>query len=119
MKYDDLPKTGRGDRPLILSNALIESVSIDTERCLTAWLMLSIADGGACGFGGYNLGPGRGSWHAGEFLARCMTVGGSERWEGLKGRPVRVLHEGLGGGIVAVGHFLKDDWFCPKLEWKN
>lgn len=130
MKFADLPTTDRQGRALRpVENGVIESVSIDNENhgCLTAWLHVRFA-GGGCGFGGYKLGKADGgnltngvANYAAEWIVRCVTVvlGDCGTWESLKGRPVRVLHEGLGGGIVAVGHFLKDEWFCPRVEFEE
>lgn len=125
MKFADLPATDKRGRPLQISNASIDSVSISNERCLSAWVHVRF-DSGGCGFGGFVLGNPDGSNitpplapnYCAEFIARCLKVGGSETWEGLEGKPIRVLHEGLGGGIIAVGHFLKDEWFSPRVEWQ-
>jgi hypothetical protein len=42
-----------------------------------------------------------------------------EKWEELIGKPIRCYNEGVGGGMLAIGNYIKDDWFCPKLEWKR
>lgn len=127
MKFNELPTHDRkGTRPLDVENGIIKSLSISNgdHGCLTAWLNIEF-DGGGCGFGGYMLGKADGGNldapgnYAGEFLVRCMNTVGQEKWEDLKGRPVRVLHEGIGGTIVAVGHYLKDDWFCPRKEFEK
>lgn len=132
MRLSELPKTDRKGRFLDpIENGRITSVSISNEDhgCLTAWLYVEF-NGGGCGFGGYKLGnadggnlglkPGNQGDYAAEFLVRCInTVTGWGKWEDLKGQPVRVLHEGLGGGIVAIGHFIKDEWFCPRVEFEN
>lgn len=127
MKFNELPTHDRKGRiALQVENAVIKSVSISNEDhgCLTAWLYVEF-DGGGCGFGGYMLGRRdednvkMHKGHCAEFLNRCMKTVGQDRWEDLEGRPLRVLHEGLGGGIVAVGHYLRDEWFCPRKEWST
>lgn len=136
MKFMDLPTTDRKGRPLEpVENAVIRSVSISNEDhgCLTAWLFLDIGEGSGCGFGGFALGsykgednlrPTKGNWAA-FWITRCIETvldGKDEaygKWEDLVGRPVRVIGEGLGGQIVAVGHFRQDKWFCPRVELKD
>ena len=129
MTFDELPTVDRSNRPLELSNAIIKSVSIsnDDHGQLTAWLHLQF-DCGECGFGGYALGKADGDNlsapgnYAGEFLVRCINtvmVDGYGKWEKLAGEPVRCLHEGLGGVIVAIGNFIKDKWFCPRIEFER
>lgn len=128
MKFKDLPKFHKnGKTPLTVENARIKSVSIGNEDhgCLTAWLHLEFGNGG-CGFGGFKLGSQEGGnlehrgWCA-EFINRCIKIGVGEygKWEDLEGQAIRVLNEGWGGGVVAVGHLLDDEWFCPRLEWAN
>lgn len=125
MKFDELPAYGRDGGYLEVDNAIVTSVSLSIadHGCLSGWLLTEFGSGG-CGFGGYMLGRRdennlHGKGHAAEFIVRCIKVCGVEEWEKIKGQPIRVLHEGLGGGIVAIGHFLKDEWFCPRKEWEN
>lgn len=111
------------DRELTIENGIVESVSIDTERGLTAWLHVTFR-GSGCGFGGfalsgYNRKPGDTRDYTAEWLTRCMTVAGVRRWEDVAGKPIRALHEGLGCQIVAIGHFLEDEWFAPSIEWRG
>ena len=120
MKFLELPST----KELAVENGVIVSVSIDNENhgCLTAWLYVAFRSGG-CGFGGFKLGNADGDnldqkTYAAEWIVRCIkTVIGYGKWEELKGKPVRCLREGSGGKIIAIGHFLNDDWFSPKLEF--
>lgn len=110
-----------------IKNAIIESVSIDDgdRGLLTAWLNL---DYGGCvqGFGGYVLYLPKSYAHykllshAGHFIHRCMDIGGVTRWQDLKGKTVRVKSDkdGLGSNIIAIGHIVKDDWFCPSEDFK-
>jgi hypothetical protein len=137
MKLADLPKKYRPDwgvqgkgpeRECTVENAVIASVSLSVEnhRCLTGWLYCDW-EGSGCGFGGYKLGDAEGGGpnltnsgnYAAEWIVRCLEVVGVGRWEHLAGKPVRVLCEGLGGGIVAVGNYLKDEWFCPRAEFEK
>lgn len=130
MTFDMLPTTDRSGRPLEVTNAKIESVKIDNENhgCLTAWLFLRWGCSG-CGFGGYKLGhadkpnaaakAGQPDYMA-EFVRGCLNVvydDGFGTWDGLVGQPVRILHEGLGGGVVAIGHLFDDKWFCPRVQF--
>lgn len=128
MKFEELPTVDKAGYELELCNGLIESVSVSNadHGTLTAWLHLKFENGG-CGFGGFMLGHAEGNNltletknYAAEFLTRCIyTVIGYGAWEDLEGKPVRVLHEGLGGGVVAIGNFIKDEWFCPRIEFSN
>lgn len=112
---------------LQLENGKIESVSLSIadHGVLSGWVMVGM-NGSGCGFGGYCLGKLDEPWssderkhYAAAFVIRTMQVVGVLAWEDLKGQPIRVLSEGLGGGILAIGNFIKDEWFCPKEEWKK
>ena len=131
MKFSELPKKTERARELKVENGVIESVTItnDEHGCLTAWLNLNF-NGGGCGMGGFHLGRGQGGnleddpgkSYCAEWISRCivsLTDTGYGTWEGLKGKPIRALSEGLGGGIVAVGHFFQDKWFCPRMEFEK
>lgn len=107
-----------------IKNAVIESVTLDDadRGFLNAWLHLDYGGSGQ-GFGGYTLYlPGDFDHHeiksyAGHFIWRCMEVGGVTKWEDLPGKTVRVRIEG--GLIKAIGHIVKDDWFCPEKDFAN
>jgi hypothetical protein len=130
LKFADLPKADRKGREYTLENARVKSVSITNEDhgALTAWLHLEIGTCMGCGFGGFKLGnadtrnddaPGTLHYMA-EWVMRCINTLADRKygkWEDLEGRPCRVLTEGLGGGVIAIGHFLQDKWFCPRIEF--
>lgn len=105
-------------------NAVIESVSLTTSDhgLLSAWLYLDY--GGSCqGFGGYSLYLPKSFTHhsinspAGHFIFRCMEVAGVEEWSKLPGKTVRVKCEH--SKVHAIGHIVKDDWFCPAEDFKQ
>lgn len=104
-------------------NAIIKSATIcDGDRgLLTAWVTLDFGHSGQ-GFGGYALYLPKSFdhhkmlSHAGHFIWRCMEVAGATRWEDLPGKTVRV--RGTFSGIDAIGHIVKDDWFCPAEDFK-
>ena len=102
-----------------IKNAIIESAEInDGERgLLTAWLQLDYGGSGQ-GFGGYSLYLPKSFKHhtmehnfAGHFIWRCMEIAGVSSWSALKGKTIRVKSNH--SGIEAIGHIVKDDWFCP------
>ncbi len=105
-------------------NAVIESARIisDDHGVLSAWLMLDYGGSGQ-GFGGYCLySPERAKGHelkstAGHFIWRAMEVAGVTDWGSIKGRTIRVRGDNF--GVAAIGHIIKDDWFCPRDEFSG
>lgn len=107
-----------------IKNAIIKSVSIDDadRGMLTARLELDYGCSGQ-GFGGHALYLPRGFGNhqllspAGHFIWRCMEIGGVTRWQHLPGKTVRArIKNGL---VDAIGHIVKDDWFCPAEDFKE
>lgn len=107
-------------------NAVIESATITKadHGLLSAWLTLNYGGSGQ-GFGGYSLYlPKSFSHHslnvnyAGHFIFRVLEIAGVDEWKDLVGKTIRVRRPaGFGGIIEAIGHIVKDDWFCPKEDF--
>lgn len=103
-------------------NAVIESATItsDDHGLLSAWLHLDYGSSGQ-GFGGYSLYLPKSFKHhklesvAGHFIWRVMEVAGVTRWSDLKGKTIRVRAHLA--GVEAIGHIVKDDWFCPEEDF--
>lgn len=97
-----------------VKNAVIEGATITTSErgFLDAWLTLDYGGSGQ-GFGGYALNL---LSVAGHFIYRVMEVAEVTRWEDLKGKTLRV--KANHSGIHAIGHIVKDDWFCPSEDFK-
>lgn len=114
--------TGYESQTYELKNAVIELATIDIgERgFLDCWLTLNYGGSGQ-GFGGFVLYLPKSFDHhklescAGHFLYRVMEVAGVENWDQLKGKTIRV--KATDGGVVAIGHIIKDDWFCPSDDF--
>ena len=107
-----------------VKNAVIEKATItcDDHGLLSAWIFLDYG-GVSQGFGGYCLYLPESFKHheitsiAGHFIWRVMEIAGVTEWGMLVGKTVRVK-SGL-SGVEAIGHIIKDDWFCPKDDFKD
>jgi hypothetical protein len=108
------------------TNAIIEGAQItnDDHGLLSAWLMLKY-DGSGQGFGGYVLYLPHGFEHhndahkdcCGIFIWRCMQIAEVTEWSKMVGKAIRVRKDSEFGDIQAIGHIIKNDWFCPKIEF--
>ncbi len=105
-----------------IKNAVIESATLSFEDRGFLDCSLTLDYGGSGqGFGGYALYLPK-SWKhhdlkslAGHFIFRVMEVAGVVNWDQLKGRTIRVKAEH--SKIHAIGHIVKDDWFCPAEDF--
>jgi hypothetical protein len=46
-----------------------------------------------------------------------LEIADVSEWGKLVGKTIRV--RGDHGGVEAVGHIVKDDWFCPREDFKG
>lgn len=107
-----------------IKNAIITSATITSEDhgCLSAWIHL---DYGSCcqGFGGYALYVPKSNPHwnlntcAGHFIWRVMEIAGVGEWKSLVGKTIRVKADQC--GVEAIGHIVKEDWFCPRDDFEE
>lgn len=106
-----------------IRNAIIESAEITSNDhgLLTAWINLDYGGSGQ-GFGGYSLYLPKSFTHhtlesaAGHFIFRCMEVAGVTEWSRMKGKTIRA--RAAFGNVAAIGHIVKDDWFCPEEDFR-
>lgn len=107
-------------------NAVIESVSLGNGdgRGLDAWLHLKKEDGWNQGFGGYALYLPKTFKHhaiqspAGHHIHRVLEIADVHEWSRLVGRTIRVRHEDHHNATIqAIGHIIKDDWYCPSRDF--
>jgi len=107
-----------------IKNAIIESWSItnDDHGVLTMWVGLNYG-GSRQVFGGYALYlPKSFTRHelksaAGHFIWRVMEIAEVSELKQLAGKTVRVRI--IDGSVKAIGHIVKDDWFCPEDDFEN
>ena len=107
-----------------IMNAVITGTRLDTERGLSAWIMLDYGSGGGQqGFGGYVLyapdgwaAHGQPGNYAGHFIYRVLEIAGVEEWSQLVGRTVRAKAEH--SKVHEIGHIVKDDWFNPAEDFE-
>jgi hypothetical protein len=105
-------------------NAVIEGAQItnDAHGVLSAWLFLDYGDCSQ-GFGGHALYLPKSFLHhklnslAGHFIWRVMEIASVTEWDKLKGKTIRVRVRDDDGSIDAIGHIIKEDWFCPREEF--
>ena len=107
-----------------IKNAVIKSayISNDNHGILDAGLSLDY--GGTCQhFGGYALYIPKGFKHhslqsvAGHFIWRIMEIAGVGEWSELVGKTIRV--KASWSAVYAVGHIVKNDWFCPEKDFSK
>ena len=107
-----------------IQNAVIkraELISSD-HGCLTTWLTLDYGSTGQK-FGGYTLYLSKGFTHhslkstAGHFIWRVMEIAGVAEWDRLVDTSIRVRADHY--KVHAIGHIIKDDWFCPSEDFAN
>ena len=120
-------KTSDGACQLVetkIMNAIIESASINIERgfMIDSWIHLDYGGSGQ-GFGGFCLHTIPKSGYsdkdtipaAGHWIMRVMQIAGVESWNELPGKTVRV--KATHSRVHAIGHIVKDDWFCPEVDF--
>lgn len=106
--------------PYEIKNAVIKSFRFDLDHGLSAWLDLDYGGSGQ-GFGGYLLYAEK-NWKTsanccGHFIYRVLKIADVEDVAQLKGKAIRVAIEN--GLAVGIGHIIDDDWFFPKIDFKD
>ena len=106
---------------LEIKNAIIKSARISNYGgILSSYIRLDYGDSGQV-FGGYALYLPRAAAPlescAGHFIWRVMEIAGVTEWSDLPGSAIRVKASHC--GIAAIGHIVKDDWFCPADDFRE
>ena len=104
-----------------IQNAIIKKIWLEVEdhNCLICDIALQGA-GWETIFGGYNLCNSNklieGKDYTGFYIRRLIEIflDGYGKLDSLEGMPCRVKMEGR--KVTAIGHFLKDKWFEPRIE---
>jgi hypothetical protein len=104
-------------RNAIITDAVI---GINSRGILDACITLDYGDCEQV-FGNYGLHDPKngmsGKNYTGYFVYRVLKAAGVDRWEQLKGRPVRVEHDD--SHVAAIGHIIANEWFFPGDEFKS
>jgi hypothetical protein len=97
-------------------NATISRLWWEREHCLSHWIMLE-GDGWGCGFGGYFL-KGEACF---DWIEQVMETLDLYEFDDSKliGMVIRAKTEGIGGGVIAIGHPIKNKWFEPREFFKK
>ena len=107
-----------------VKNAIIRSATLTKadHGVLSAWVELDY--GGSCqGFGGHALYLPKSCTHhslngpAGHFIWRVLEIADVAEWGKLVGKTIRVRGDHC--GVEAIGHIVKEDWFCPRDDFKG
>jgi hypothetical protein len=106
-----------------ITNAKIINVLLSNEYCGCLTACITVDRGGfQQDFGGYTLyipergfDPKQKADVTGHFIWRVLKIADASDWSELVGKLIRVKIED--GSISSIGHFLKDDWFCPKIDF--
>lgn len=100
-----------------IENAIINSTTLGIEDhgVLTYFLHLK-GNGWGCGFGGFILDekPEDARGYCSRAIRGVLEALEVHSWEKLPGTIIRAEVEGWGGGIVRIGHAIKDKWFSLK-----
>jgi hypothetical protein len=100
-----------------LRNAKIKSTTLGFEDhgILTAYIQLDYSSSGQS-FGGYGFGATESQLEAQEgfgatFIATILDVIGTDQWEKLPGKYVRVIQDNQ--KVYAIGNILENKWYSP------
>ena len=120
-----------GERMTHIENGRIDSTMLGIEENGILSTMIGIE----CpnyhqGFGGYCLDTNQydddnnykgrvGTAYGMEFINRILKTLKVNKWESLIGTPVRVMRDEARGPIIAIGHFINDEWFDPQIDLKE
>ena len=106
-----------------VKNAVIRSatLSIADHGLLSSFVHLDYGGSGP-GFGGFVLGKPGDSLHeqggyAAHWICRVLQIADVMEWGELRGRSVRVSADS--GKVHAIGHFLRDEWFEPSIDFQG
>ena len=104
----------------IVNAKIIDTMLGFEDHNIFTFMLTFEMDGTGQGYGGYALDKWDeirhkriGSKLGTEAVMRILKTVGVDKWERLKGQYVRLQYGDQGSGkIVAVGHIIKDQWFC-------
>ena len=100
-----------------IDNAIITATKLGREDRGIMTLMIYVKAGGySCGIGGFALDePGENdtriySSKGIEAVGRILDLVEVNNWEDLRGKYIRIAHNGSGSSVTKIGHILQDKW---------